>query len=497
MKSSISYKLALAFILAAVLTASVLAVVFLSTNRTSFEQYVFDQQFYTRLAALEEYYAVNHTWQGVERVLTTTAGGMMGGFGGMHGNQGMGQGGLRQTEGPPATVPPLQTGHMTGRQYALADADGRVLFGIAGLYEEGQLLSSETLSQGAAIQVEGRRVGTLLAPRRNIVYTQAEQLFLDRSKTSLLLALGLTVLVAALAGILLSRSLTRPVIELTAAAQNLAAGDLTQRVDVRSQDELGQLSQAFNQMSAEIEHSDHLRKQLTADIAHDLRTPLTVIGGYIEAMRDGDLEPTAERLGMLYAEVNRLNHLVGDLRLLSQSEAGALAINPEHIDAAELLERSRELFDLRARERGIRLSLEADQNLPLVLGDETRLIQVMENLVENAIRHTPEGGQVRLSARADRQGGDQSRPCVRFSVSDNGEGIPSEEIPYVFEQFHRVDKSRHTDESQSGLGLAIVKAIVEAHGGRVWVESTVGQGAAFHFCIPAADVLLDSNLTNV
>ncbi|NLC29769.1 MAG: HAMP domain-containing protein, partial [Chloroflexi bacterium] len=402
MKRSISFKLALAFILAAVLTASVLAVVFLSTNRTSFEQYVFDQQFYTRLAAVEEYYAVNQTWEGVERVLTTNAGGMMGGFGGMHGNQGIGQGGQRKTEQPSSTEQSFQAGHMTGRQYALADANGRVLFGIEGLYEEGEVLSSETLSQGAAIQVDGLKVGTLLAPRRNVVYTQAEQLFLDRSKTSLLLALLLTVLVAALAGILLSRSLTRPVIELTAAAQNLAAGDLTQRVDVRSQDELGELSQAFNQMSAEIEHSDHLRKQLTADIAHDLRTPLTVIGGYIEAMRDGDLDPTAERLGMLYAEVTRLNHLVGDLRLLSQSEAGALSINLQHIEAVELLERTRELFDLRAQERGISLTLEAEQGLPLVLGDETRLIQVMENLLENAIRHTPEGGQVRLRASLDR-----------------------------------------------------------------------------------------------
>ena len=486
MKRSISFKLALAFILAAVLTASVLAVVFLSTNRTSFEQYVFDQQFYTRLAALEEYYAVNQTWEGVERVLTTNAGGMMGGFGGMHGNQGTGQGGQRKTEQPSSTEQSFQAGHMTGRQYALADANGRVLFGIEGLYEEGEVLSSETLSQGAAIQVDGLKVGTLLAPRRNVVYTQAEQLFLDRSKTSLLLALLLTVLVAALAGILLSRSLTRPVIELTAAAQNLAAGDLTQRVDVRSQDELGELSQAFNQMSAEIEHSDRLRKQLTADIAHDLRTPLTVIGGYIEAMRDGDLDPTAERLGMLYAEVTRLNHLVGDLRLLSQSEAGALPINPQHIEAVELLERTRELFDLRAQERGISLTLEAEQGLPLVLGDETRLIQVMENLLENAIRHTPEGGQVRLRASLDRLDGAEKQPCVRFTVSDNGEGIPSDEIPYVFEHFHRVDKSRHTDESQSGLGLAIVKAIVKAHGGQVWVESIPGEGSAFHFCIPVA-----------
>lgn len=495
MKRSISFKLALAFILVAVITASLLTIVFLSTNTLSFEQYIFDQQFYSKLIEVEEYFAINQTWDGVEKVLETAMGGMNSAGGGP-GSQGMGQAGqgsFRQTQQANQSSQAAIAG---GRDYALTDADGKVVVGIEDFYVEGEQLSSETLENGVPVKVDGQTVGTLFAQRRNIVYTQAEQLFLDRSKTSLILAFFATILIAALAGILLSRSLTRPVIELTAAAQNLAAGDLSQKVDVCSKDELGELSKAFNQMSAEIEQHDRQRKRMTADIAHDLRTPLTVIGGYIESMRDGDLEPTPERLAMLYSEVTRLNRMVVDLRLLSQSEAGALTLNLQPVSAKNLLDQTRELFDLRAKEQNISLTTDAETALPMVLGDEMRLVQVMENLVSNAIRHTPGGGQIGLNAGVEYQDKTENKKCIRFSVSDSGEGIPADEIPYIFEEFHRVDKSRHTDDNQSGLGLAIVKAIVQGHGGRVWVESILGQGSIFNFCIPIADGLLDSHSTN-
>jgi signal transduction histidine kinase len=295
----------------------------------------------------------------------------------------------------------------------------------------------------------------------------------------------ITMVLAALIGFLLSRGLTRPVIELTAAAQNLAAGDLNQTVDVRSADELGELSQAFNRMSKKIEHSDRLRKQMTADIAHDLRTPLTVIGGYIESMRDGDLEATPERMDLIYSEITRLNRLVGDLQLLSQSDAGVLPMNLETVDARELLEQTRKLFDLKAREREIDLLVEAEQGLPSLMADESRLMQVLENLVSNAMRHTPQGGTIRLKAKIG-SGADSKARGVEFIVSDSGEGIPPESLPDVFERFHRVDKSRHANQSQSGLGLAIVKVIVQAHKGEVWVESAIGKGSEFHFVIPVA-----------
>jgi hypothetical protein len=206
MKRSISFKLALAFILTAVLTALLLTIVFLSTNTTSFEQYVFDQQFYAKLSEVEEYYTLNNSWEGVEKVLETTTGGM-GGGGGVQGGQGMGQtmgqgnqGGFRRTQQSSATSQPVQTGNAGGRAYALADASGKVIVGIEGLYNEGDQLSPDTLETGVSILSDGQTVGTLFAQKRNVVYTQAEQLFLDRSKTSLLLTLLITVLVAALVG---------------------------------------------------------------------------------------------------------------------------------------------------------------------------------------------------------------------------------------------------------------------------------------------------------
>ena len=164
--------------------------------------------------------------------------------------------------------------------------------------------------------------------------------------------------------------------------------------------------------------------------------------------------------------------------------SGALSLNLQPVDPNQLLERSFELFELRASEQRLNLTVEAQEGLPMILGDESRLIQVMENLVGNAIRHTPSGGQIVLSAKLQQASQAGENACVRFSVSDTGEGIPEKELPYIFEEFHRVDKSRHADENQSGLGLAIVKAIVLGHGGRVWVESMLGQGSVFHFCIP-------------
>jgi signal transduction histidine kinase len=250
-------------------------------------------------------------------------------------------------------------------------------------------------------------------------------------------------------------------------------------VEVRSSDELGELGKSFNRMSQEIENSERLRKQMTADIAHDLRTPLTVIGGYVEAARDGALDLTPERLDVLGLEINRLNRLVSDLRTLSQSDSGELIISREAVDPACLLTKIRDVFRLQAEQKGIRLEVGTAEGLPALNGDEGRLMQVLENLVANAIRHTPAGGQIGLSVSPA-----TDSTALLFKVADNGEGIPAEELPLIFERFHRVDKSRHADSNQSGLGLAIARAIVEAHGGKIWAESTPGVGTSISFEIP-------------
>jgi len=213
-----------------------------------------------------------------------------------------------------------------------------------------------------------------------------------------------------------------------------------------------------------------MRRQLTADIAHDLRTPLTVIAGYVESMRDGVLQPTTARLSLIYAEIERMQNLVGDLKILTQADAGELPLHPQPIAPRSILERAAAPFQQRAEKQGVRLSVEASERLPEICVDDSRMMQVFTNLVSNALRYTPSGGEIHLGAHA-------SNGNVELTVKDTGAGIPQEDLPFIFDRFYRVDKSR-SDGDESGLGLAIVKALVEAHGGSVRAESQVDKGTA-------------------
>jgi signal transduction histidine kinase len=204
-----------------------------------------------------------------------------------------------------------------------------------------------------------------------------------------------------------------------------------------------------------------------------------VIAGFIESMRDGVLQPTTQRLTLIYSEIERLQNLVGDLRMLSQADSGELRLNPQAIAPGVLLERAAELFTHHAEQHGLNLKVEAAADLPEIRVDEARMMQVLDNLISNALRYTPEGGAIELSAQAH-----DGR--VEIIVRDTGSGIPAEEIPFIFDRFHRADKSRHSESGESGLGLAIVKALVEAHGGHVSAESIIDQGTAIHLDFPSA-----------
>jgi signal transduction histidine kinase len=217
---------------------------------------------------------------------------------------------------------------------------------------------------------------------------------------------------------------------------------------------------------------------MAADVAHELRTPLTVIAGYIEAMRDGVLAPTPDRLGVIYGEMEHLQHLVGDLRTLSQADAGELKLNTQPVDPRGLLQQTSAAFAHQAEQKGVRLELLVASDLPPVRADEIRLAQVLDNLLTNALRYTPSGGRIILGAAAH---GDR----VALTVQDTGPGIPAEALPLIFDRFYRADPSRAETAGQSGLGLAIAKALVEAHGGTLTVESTLGQGTTFRIELPA------------
>jgi signal transduction histidine kinase len=285
------------------------------------------------------------------------------------------------------------------------------------------------------------------------------------------------VLASVLLGVLLARSLTRTLRELTAATKKVAKGDLEQQVPIRSNDELGELAASFNQMSADLTQSRDLRRQMTADIAHELRTPLTVVLGHTEALSEGQLPPDPQTFDIIYDETKRLNRLVEDLRTLSLSDAGELHLNRQRISPTDLLERAAAARKSEANSKEIMLEIEPPSELPDVNVDPDRVTQVLVNLLDNALRYTPAGGMITLSATQIQEG-------VAIAVKDSGPGIPAEDLNHLFERFYRGDKSRQREQGGSGLGLAIAKSLVESQGGRIRVESQLGEGATFIIELP-------------
>lgn len=379
-----------------------------------------------------------------------------------------------------ARQPPPQPGQavIPLPPYALADASGRVVVS-AGPYPLGTMVPADRLARGTPVEVNGERVGTVLTDDQPLFRSQAEQRYLARTQQALLWGAAGAVIVALGLGLVLARSLTRPLHELAQASRAMATGDLRQEVPVRTQDELGALAAAFNQMSHDLARANTLRREMTADIAHELRTPLTVLSGYLESMRDGTLTPTPTRLGLMDQEVQTLKRLVNDLRVLALADAGELTLHRGPVAPATLLERLAAAFAHPAQQQNVQVQVQAAPDLPEVEMDGERMVQVLSNLVANALRHTPEGGVITLAAAL--QAG-----ALELTVADTGVGIPPEILPNIFERFFRGDKSRQQTDGELGLGLAIARSLVTAHGGLIRAESEPGRGARFVITLPVA-----------
>jgi signal transduction histidine kinase len=292
------------------------------------------------------------------------------------------------------------------------------------------------------------------------------------------LALGLPIL-AVLIGLRVVRGFALPLTDILAAIDAAAGGDLSVRVPERGWGEMGRLSLAFNRMLGELERTERQRRNLTADVAHELRTPLHVIQGNLEGMLDGVYPTSTEQIEATLQESRLLARLVEDLRTLSLAEAGELPLRQGAVDVADLLADAVTSFSGQAEEIGVRLHLEMANDAPLVVtGDADRLDQVLGNLIANALRHTPAGGSVTLSATLD---GAQ----LSIRVADTGEGIPADDLPFVFDRFWRGDRARtHRDGTGSGLGLSIASQLVQAHGGTLTVQSELGKGTEFVIRLP-------------
>jgi two-component system OmpR family sensor kinase/two-component system sensor histidine kinase BaeS len=361
--------------------------------------------------------------------------------------------------------------------YTLASAEG-VIVAASDNTKYGQSLSSAERSLATPIIVADQQVGFLLLSTVTNFWDDHPLLLAG-------LAIGGFVIVIGLA-----RRISHPLVNLTAATKSVAAGDLNVRVPVRSRGEIRELAIAFNTMTEKLAQADELRRNLTADVAHELRTPLTILQGKLEGVLDGVYPDSSEHLGPILDEIKLLTRLVDDLHLLSLAEAGQLPLEKRTIDIVPLLRDAQVNFTPQAADRGVTLAFDFPGEQPgefvvNVLADERRITQVLSNLLTNALRYTPSGGQVTMTVVTDGE-------MARVTVTDTGAGIPLDDLPHIFERFWRGEKSRSRASGGAGLGLAIAKHLVLTHGGEIGVISpaiaeqsgTEARGSTFHFSLP-------------
>ncbi len=443
---SITLKLIGAFLAIGLISIAIIVLLARQNTRDAFNRFVAVGRGEDLVAELADYYRSNGSWDGVQEIY------------------------------PPGQTPPGEGGKPYP-SFTIADANGQALCEGGG-FHTGDRIPEHELNYGTPITVDGETVGILVLERMPFPGSPREEEFIQRVNSLLLYsALGATI-VALLLGVLLSRTLTRPIRELTAATQAVAGGQLGLQVSVRSRDELGELAASFNKMSADLARSVDARRQMTADIAHELRTPLSLILGHAEAVHDGVLPPTRENFEIIRDEAARLEHLVDDLRTLSLADAGELSMEMEIVKPKKLLQEAASLYQYRAQQKNISLDLQIPDELPDIKADASRLTQVLTNLLDNALRHTPDGGNITLAARGTKDG-------LLLWIQDSGSGVASGDLGRIFDRFYRLDAARSREQGGSGLGLAIAKSIVQAHGGQIWAESQPGQGLAIFIQLPA------------
>ncbi len=444
---SITLRLVLAFVAISVLSTLLVVGFTRWRSREEFRAFLIEQNRPQLIVALSNYYQQHGSWDGIAdaRLLP---------------------------QEPAAPQPQFQRGVFT-----LVDSStGRVVLAGQG-YQAGSSVPANSLPSGIPIRSGNKTVGVLLVNQPVYRIGAPGSTFLERINLQTvwggLLAIGLALILA----IILSSTLTRPIRELTIATRAVASGSPAQQVPIRSKDELGQLASSFNRMSSDLSRSLELRRQMTADIAHELRTPISIILGHAEAVHDGVLPASSETFEIVRQEAERLEHLVEDLRTLSMADAGELKLVMQPYHPRDLLERSAKVYAHQARQKNITIDVRADADLPLLEVDAQRMVEVLANILDNAIRYTPEGGHIAMSAAI-------SGNMVEIRVRDSGPGVAPDELDKIFERFYRTESSRSRDNGGSGLGFAIARSIVERHNGRIWAESQPGQGLTVAIRLP-------------
>jgi signal transduction histidine kinase len=451
---SLVWKLIFAFLGVGLLASLLMAAPIGWQTRNEFERFVLERYRTTLIPDLAAHYEEHGSWQGAEQLLLRNERGSAAGA--ANGN---------------GAAPGQPVRHFA--MLTLLDQAGEIVYAIPP-DQEG---SFNTMGQ-LPIVVHDETVGWLLFRFPPIPDGSPEAEFLRRALKAMLLGILVATLMALLLSLILARTLSRPIRALIAATRAMALGAFGTQVDIRTKDELGELGLSFNQMSTDLARSLQLRRQMTADIAHDLRTPLSVILGYTEALNDGKFVGDPAIYAILHDEAQHLSRLIDDLRMLSLADAGELPLQRNMTPPRELLERSAAAHRVQAEQKGVNLTVVASTDLPRVAVDPERMQQVLGNLVSNALRYTPAGGAIALR-------GEVVDGQVTLYVQDSGSGIKPDDLPFIFERFYRGDRAR-SNTGESGLGLPIAKSLVEMHEGVITVASKVGQGTTFTILLPVA-----------
>jgi signal transduction histidine kinase len=395
---------------------------------------------------LEDYYQVHGSWQGVQSVFSIGRG--MGGVGGR-----------------------------SSQNLLLADASGTILAGNQGAVEGGKLTTLQ-LDSSIPLAVGGNLVGYLYTTQGAGISLVAQQVVLSRLNRAVLVAGLIAGAVGLLMAFVLAYTLLRPVRALTFAAQQLATGDLSHRVDAHGDDELAMMGKTFNQMADSLQQAEEARRAMTADIAHELRNPLAVQRANLEALQDGVYPLTTENLAPVMEQNLLLTRLVDDLRTLALADADQIELECTTTDFISLVQRVVERYQAQAISQNVSLRIVSPAStLPSLSLDPIRIEQVLTNLLSNAMRYTPPGGQIELALTS-------SAGKVQLTVHDSGPGIPEQSLPYIFERFYRVDKSRARSGGGSGLGLAIARQLSRLHGGDLTAANHPSGGALFTLTLP-------------
>ena len=447
-------RLTLAFVAVTLIAVGSVAVFAVWSAGNQFRNFVVRQDTLSQtdlMSSLGAYYQQHGNWDGVESV-----------FG-----------------GPP---PDRRPGPRGRSPLLLADGRGRVVYGEG---RPGRPLAPSERDNAVPIMVGNSAAGFLVpqTPPANLPFTVPEQAFLDQIRSTFALSALVAGSISVVIGLLISRTVAAPLARLAAAARGIAARDWTQRVKVGGAAEIADVSRAFNDMADSLALGEMKRRNLMADVAHELRTPLTVVQGNLRALLDGVYPLETREIATLYDQTRLLSRLVDDLRELALAESGQMPLNPQSTDAVRVARDVAVTYAAAADAQQIRLHVEAPDDMPKVRADADRLAQVLQNLVTNALRHTPAGGEITVGLTVAAQQPDKS---IRIQLRDTGEGIDAEDLPHVFERFYRGDPSRARSSGGTGLGLSIARTLVEAMGGRIGVDSVRGQGSTFWFTLPRA-----------